>query len=85
MDIDGLKDACDDAVKRWESNKQLGDYPSIPLVVPQYATGYKTKLCGTYGPYCEWIANVQEGKGTVAYWDARKILKFIHQKETKND
>lgn len=68
---------CKKRIAEWETNPSGMEYPSLPLVVPQYATGYKIRLCGKSGPYCHIIANVVEGRGTVAYWDARKVLKFL--------
>jgi hypothetical protein len=79
MELGELKAACIDAIARWENGTLISDYPSIPLVVNHIGQGENIRLCGKYGPLSEIIANQVEGRGTVAYWDARKVLKFLER------
>lgn len=77
-------ETCKKRIAEWQKNPMGMEYPSLPLVVPQLATGDKVRLCGKFGPYCHIIANVVEGRGTVAYWDARKVLAFLNSIVDKN-
>lgn len=78
MDIHELVAACDRSIKQWEESKrEWCDYPPLPLVLEGYPTGDKMRLFKKIGPYCESIANSVEGRGTVCYFDARKIKKYV--------
>ena len=79
---EGMIEACKARIAGWKRAPLGMEYPSIPFVVPQLATGERVRLCGKSGPYCEIIANSVEGRGTVAYWDARKVLKFLEGVDT---
>lgn len=77
MEVSELRDACEEAIARHDRAEIPSDFPFISLVIPRFPKGDKMRLCGKSGPLCEWICNSQEGKGTVAVWNARKVLKYL--------
>lgn len=80
MKVQELIASCDASIKQWEiTNYEWCNYPPIPLVLSGYPTGNKMRLSGRSGPYCEWIANSMEGRGTVCYFDARKVKKYLEK------
>jgi len=76
MQVEELKKACEDALKR--------PHGAVILVLPWQSKGEGIRLCRTCGPIGE-ILCCADGETTTARFEPQKILDWLNKHETRDN